>query len=81
MNAELSTYLVAALSDIGAAGEQTVLQDGTALGHRHTLSTAVHHVECGAVFSIYKTVYIVHSYEQLHVNTIHRLTGSSNVLI
>lgn len=52
LKAELSTYLVASIGNVSTASEQTLLQGGTALGHRHTFPTSIHHVEGGAVFSI-----------------------------
>lgn len=56
LKAELSTYLVASIGNVSTASEQTLLQGGTALGHRHTFPTSIHHVEGGAVFSIWRTV-------------------------
>lgn len=50
-----SYHLIVALSDFSTAGVQTVLEGHTPLGHRHTFSVSVHHVECVTVFGVWKT--------------------------
>lgn len=52
------THLVASIGNVSTASEQTLLHGGTALGHRHTFPTSIHHVEGGAVFSILWAVHV-----------------------